>query len=177
MKTRFVFISLIVFVAVVLVACSTTVTPVYLLRHAEKGSGFDPNLTLTGEQRAEELVRILKNVPVAAVYSTDTNRARQTAQPLATDRNLSLEFYTDLSVAGTILFEHEKEVVVIVGHSDTVPGLINAFGGTPPYTLIPGSEFDNLFLLIVKKEKRMGSRTLRKVKLLHMKYGARLVAP
>jgi hypothetical protein len=53
-----------------------------------------------------------------------------------------------------------------------VPELITAFGGTPPYTDVPGNEFDNLFLLIAKKTKKFGGGTDLKTKVLHMKYGS-----
>lgn len=156
----------------VLTNCSTTVTSVYLLRHAEKGFGIDPDLTDDGEDRAQELVRVLKNVNLDAVYSTNYKRTRQTAQPLADDKNLSLNLYNDASVANAIMSNHEKGTVVVVGHSNTVPGLIEAFGGNAPYVLIPDKEFDNMFLLIVKKETQLGRQTGRSAKVLHMKYGA-----
>jgi hypothetical protein len=97
MKNRIAFIAWLVVFTLLLTACSTTVTSVYLLRHAERPGGQDPDLTPEGQQRAQELVRVLKNVPVAAVYSTDTNRTRQTAQPLATDHGLTLQFYSTIS--------------------------------------------------------------------------------
>jgi broad specificity phosphatase PhoE len=172
LKTRLHLLTLMILCTAFFTGCTTTVTPVYLLRHAEKGYGTDPNLTPAGQARAEELRRILENVFVAAVYSTDTNRTRQTAQPLAAHKGLTTVIYSDSSVAGTILAHHEEQIVVVVGHSNTVPQLITAFGGTTPYSLIPGNEFDNLFLLIVEEEKGFGSGTVRKTKVFHMKYGA-----
>jgi broad specificity phosphatase PhoE len=156
----------------VLANCSTTVTSVYLLRHAEKMAGQNPGLTPAGQQRAQELARVLKNVPLTAVYSTNTNRTIQTVQPLAGVKNLMVSIYTDASVVSNIMADHEKRTVVVVGHSNTVPGLIEAFGGSAPFPAIPGAQFDNLFLLIVKKEKRFGSASTRNAKVLHMKYGA-----
>jgi hypothetical protein len=38
-----------------LTACTTAVTPVYLVRHAEKGTGTNPDLTPVGQARAHEL--------------------------------------------------------------------------------------------------------------------------
>ena len=115
---------------------------------------------------------MLGNVTVNAIYSTNTNRTRQTAQPLATGKSLTIQIYSDTSIANTILSGSNEQIAVIVGHSDTVPQLITAFGATPPYTYIPANQFDNLFLLIVKKTKKFGSGTDITTKLLHMKYGS-----
>lgn len=71
-----------------------------------------------------------------------------------------------------ILSGPKEQIAVVVGHSNTVPDLITAFGGTPPFTHIPENEFDNLFLLIVKKMKKFGGGTDITTKVLHMKYGS-----
>ena len=169
---RGILVLLMLLITVWLSACATTVKPVYLLRHAEKGAGSDPDLTPAGQARAQEFLRVLGNVTVNAIYSTNTKRTRQTAQPLATAKSLTIQIYSDTSTANTILSGSNEQIAVIVGHSNTVPELITAFGATPPYTYIPEKEFDNLFLLIVKKTKKFGSGTDITTKLLHMKYGS-----
>ncbi len=168
----FILIILILFSTFGFAACTTTVKPVYILRHAERGYGLDPDLTPEGQARAEELRRILENVPVTAIYSTNTNRTRQTAQPLAAAKNLTIQIYSGTTVADTILSGSDENIYVVLGHSETVPQLITAFGGTPPYAQIPGNEFDNLFLLIVKKKKSSDGGTTISTRVLHMKYGS-----
>jgi broad specificity phosphatase PhoE len=170
-KPFYVFVSLLVLSACLLMACSTTITPVYLLRHAEKQLGIDPDLTPAGTARAQELKRILKNVPVKAIYTTNASRTRQTVQPLATDKGLSPITYSGTSIAGTILSQHKEQVVVIVGHSPTVPALIRGFDGDTTNITISEMEYDNLFLLIVKQTKRGTQPTRTDAEVLHMKYG------
>ena len=51
---RLIFVIFMMLITVWLAACSTTVKPVYLLRHAEKGLGSDPDLTPAGQARAQE---------------------------------------------------------------------------------------------------------------------------
>lgn len=165
-------ITFMMFCMVSFTACTTTVKPVYLLRHAERGYGSNPDLTPAGLARAQELKRILEDVPVNAIYSTDTNRTRQTAEPLSTAKNLTIQIYNGTSVANSILSGSEEKIYVVLGHSNTVPQLITALGGTPPYPQIPGNEFDNLFLLIVKKKKKFGGGISITAKVLHMKYGS-----
>ena len=46
-KPFYVFVSLLVLSACLLMACSTTITPVYLLRHAEKQLGINPDKGVT----------------------------------------------------------------------------------------------------------------------------------
>ena len=56
---------------------------IYLVRHGEKASvGQDPELTAQGQARAQAIATILARTGITAVYSTPTQRTRQTAQPL-----------------------------------------------------------------------------------------------
>lgn len=59
---------------------------VYLVRHAEKvlTPGLaDPPLTAAGETRAQALARTLRRARPAALFTTNTRRARATLAPLA----------------------------------------------------------------------------------------------
>ena len=130
-----------------------------------------PDLTSAGVARAQELKRILKDVYVQAIYTTATNRTKQTVQPLAVDKGLSPIIYSNSAVAATILSQHKKRVVVIVGHSNTLPDLISAFHDDASGISITEMDYDNLFLLIVKQTKRGTSPPQTTAKVLHMKYG------
>src|SRR6187399_2985834 len=71
-----------------------TATTFILVRHAETtGTGSNPNLSAAGIARANELVRILAEVDLHAVYATNFNRTMQTAQPVATASGLSITSY------------------------------------------------------------------------------------
>ena len=62
------------------------VTTVILVRHAEKNIEPDnpnPDLSPEGRARAQELVHILGNTGVTAIYATQYGRTLQTVQPLA----------------------------------------------------------------------------------------------
>ena len=62
-----------------------------LVRHCE-AAGQEPEapLTETGERQAEALVEFLSGQPIDAVVSSEYRRARQTAEPLATARGLTM---------------------------------------------------------------------------------------
>lgn len=127
-------------------------TTVILVRHAEKVLGVDdPPLTAAGEKRARELVHVLGGVEIAAVYSTPFRRTMATARPLAgaldqviVETPVTPTYAAD--VARRIREQHPGGVVVVVGHSNTVPDLIRALG-VENAPAIPEDDYDNLFVV------------------------------
>ncbi len=144
-----------------------TATTFILVRHAETtGIGSNPNLSTEGETRAIELARILDNVPLEAVFSTNFNRTMQTAEPTATDKSLIVENYDPFDLdpfIDAILVNHKEGVVLVVGHSNTTPSLLNILVGANIYSDLPESEYDNLFVVTVFEKGRAN--------VIHMKYG------
>jgi broad specificity phosphatase PhoE len=130
-------------------------TTVFLVRHAEKiVGGADPELSAAGRDRAEELARVLGDVPIRAVYASQFVRTRRTGEPLA--RELSLEVTVapiegdvDAWAAGfaaRLLKDHAGEAILVVGHSNTVPALMRALGATEAPELAE-RDYDDLFLV------------------------------
>src|SRR5438132_12240842 len=61
------------------------VTTVILVRHAEKvidPNNNDPDLSLAGQARAQELARMFGDAGVNAIYATQYKRTQQTVKPL-----------------------------------------------------------------------------------------------
>ena len=60
---------------------------VYLVRHAEKADDgtTDPPLTVAGQIRVQTLKAILADASLTHVHSTDVERTRETARPIAED--------------------------------------------------------------------------------------------
>jgi len=134
------------------------VTTVFLVRHAEKHTQpmGDPALTTAGQERAITLSRILKEAKISAIYSTRFVRTRQTALPLADVFDLPIIQYEAKDFEGLvdqIVSEHAGEVILVVGHSNTVPQIIEAFGADPVMP-IADNDYDNLFALTRFKDKR-----------------------
>jgi broad specificity phosphatase PhoE len=126
---------------------------IYLVRHGEKAAeGKDPALTARGQARAGNIAAILSTSGVRHIYSSTTQRTRQTAQPLASALGLEVQAYDPAQAAKVVAqVKAAGGTALVVGHSNTVPELVRLFGGTPG-TDIGDDEFDRLYQLIVDKD-------------------------
>lgn len=131
---------------------TSCVSYTYIVRHAEKGAGNDPDLIPEGADRAVALAELLKANGISEVYSTDFNRTRQTATPTADTFGLAVNLYSSdtlQSFAARLLPLGKNRLVV--GHSNTILDIARALGATPTLQVIPDDDFDNL--LIVKRKR------------------------
>ncbi len=128
---------------------------IYLVRHAEKAANpaNDPPLTAKGKLRAEALKDSLVDKGIKYIYSTNTLRTRTTAEPLAEKIRLAIKPYgTDTlwEVAKHLRKLHGGNVLV-VGHSNTLLPLLDQLPVTHQKKSIPDSDYDNLFVVTVKR--------------------------
>ena len=150
---------------------SCNVTHIYVVRHAEKSADVkvDPPLTKEGEERADELARILKGRKIAKIYSTETTRTKSTAMPLAVQQNLPIQYYSNDTLP-KFLFRllDSAENTLIVGHSNTVLKILAELELSPTKKEIADLEYDNLFIVSLRfKDDRAGY----KIKLKEAHYG------
>ncbi|WP_083269591.1 SixA phosphatase family protein [Bosea vaviloviae] len=132
---------------------------ILLLRHAEQTptGGMmegDPPLNEHGQRRADQLSSLLKDAGIAAIYSSQYTRARQTVEPLAqaVGRDIRVIQKDDLAgLAARLSTEHAGEVVLVVAHSDTIPKLLAALGHAAPVE-IGRSEFNNLWFIVPRAD-------------------------
>lgn len=124
------------------------------LRHAEKEQNLsaDPQLTVQGQQQAVAIANLLKDQKVTAVYSTPYRRTKNTVEPLAAQKGLTTQFYEPIKAAS--LLEQLKAapdsgVVVFVGHSNTIPAMVNALMGQDVVAPIAESDYGSLFIVNV----------------------------
>lgn len=127
-------------------------TVIYLVRHAEKAdASADPNLSPAGLERANNWATLLQDVPFDAVYSTDYNRTRQTAQPLADQNQKEVAIYNYATFTlDAVVAAHQGKNVFIVGHSNTIPPLINAYLGSNVYPDMAETDFGNLYKVTIE---------------------------
>lgn len=130
-------------------------TTIILVRHAEKADDGtqNPGLTPLGQVRAQKLAAMLAPTGVSAVYSTPYKRTRLTGQPLADLEGLKVQEYAphNRDFPLELLQKHEGETILVVGHSNTVPDLVNALTGQSTYEQLEEMEYDKLFIVSVVK--------------------------
>jgi broad specificity phosphatase PhoE len=138
---------------------------VFVVRHAEKATeANDASVPLSpaGAERARRLAATLKDAGISAIYSTDTVRTRATAQPLAEALKLPIQIYApkdaqDNPTAAPLLAELARrgkdDVVLVVGHSNTIPVILRGLGASEAIELAP-SDYDNLFLVVAETAGR-----------------------
>ena len=148
-------------------------TTVILVRHAEKAivEGDDPGLSDAGRERAAELARQLADADVVAgidaIYATSYRRSEETAQPIAGKLDLPILSY---DAAGTeevmdaIVREHKGEIILVIGHSNTVPAMIANLGASKNVPEIAEDEYDNIYLVSIP--------WFGKTKTIRLRYGA-----
>ena len=118
------------------VANAKTAT-IYIIRHLDTPEGQqDPELTAKGQERAKMLVRWFRGKKLSAVYLTEFRRTRQTVAPLIATRGLTPKVYSPTDPAALLTrVRGESGPVLIVGHSNTVPELVERAGGERPKPL------------------------------------------
>lgn len=131
---------------------------ILLVRHAEKATDANEAsvpLSEAGTARAARLAEMLRSAGVTGVYATDTVRARKTAEPLAKAAGLEVRIYApkdaDGKPAPRLLLDRLKKeeprgVVLVVGHSNTVPEILAALG-CPDKVEIAATQYDDLFVV------------------------------
>ena len=126
-------------------------TTVLITRHAETADGEDPALSPAGVARAQALAHLLSEAGVDAIYVTQYRRTRETGAPLAETLGLAVrevEARAVAQLARRVRDEHRGEVVLVVGHSNTVPAMVEALGA-PPVEPIGEDEYGALFLVTI----------------------------
>ena len=144
-----------------------TGTTLILIRHAERvepaPANDDPHLTPAGVSRAKALARILAPAGISAIYTSKFARTKETARPLASRLGLSPKEATEaIALKNQIASDNKGQTVLVVGHTDTIPALINLLKENSVQE-IPAHEFDNMFVVTILDAK--------KITLTRLKYG------
>jgi phosphohistidine phosphatase SixA len=131
-----------------------TPTVVYLVRHAEKlDDSADPPLTAAGRARAELLARMMADAGITRILSSDLDRTRSTASPLAERRQLPIELYDPRELESTAeLIRSVPGRYLVSGHSNTTPELVALLGGDPGEPIREADEYDRLYVLTLGSE-------------------------
>lgn len=126
------------------------ITKLILIRHAEKNdSSTDPELSEKGKLRAQKLSDLFVDVKIDKLYSTPYNRTKQTLAIVATEKDLKIETYnpSDISFSDNLLENNLGKTALIVGHSNTIPNLVNSLINENKYKQLEENEFGKIWVL------------------------------
>lgn len=125
---------------------------IYLIRHAEVADDGtrNPPLNEVGFARADWYADYFADKGVTAIWSTNLNRTLQTIAPLSEATGLEVETYdpTALGEFGASLRE-QPGVIVVAGHSNTTPALVNAITGRDIFLQLQHFQFDFIFRVVI----------------------------
>lgn len=150
-----------------LLASSAVAQPrvIFLVRHAERAATSgrvppDTGLSAEGKIRADHLGQQLKDAGITAIFTTEYKRTQQTAAPLAHSLGIQPEIISAGDLRSLMAkIKNETGNVLVVGHSNTLPQIINALG-VHARVVISEGDYDNLFIVVPD----------RKPELIHLHY-------
>jgi 2,3-bisphosphoglycerate-dependent phosphoglycerate mutase len=157
MKTiiRLLFTSLLV-LGIYTVQAQSKTTTIIILRHAEKDTSkqgsqmmqSDPPLSEAGMTRARNLITALSGFAPSAIFSTNYNRTRSTVEPLSVKLGLTIQFYDPRNQQALVdkIKTMDGQTIVVVGHSNTAPKLVNLIAGSS-YPDLADSVYDQLYIV------------------------------
>lgn len=133
---------------------------VIVIRHAEKSTepASDPELTLQGEDRAIALTRFLRHNKVDAIFTSELRRTIATAAVLARQRGIApvvVKADAVKELVAKIQALPEDAVVLVVGHSNTVPTILSELGVADKVS-IRDDEYGRVFVVTPTKSGRSG---------------------
>lgn len=144
-------------------AQDTPVSKIILVRHAEKANDDpkDPSLSEKGKKRAVLLAALLKDVPVDAFYATPYKRTTETISVLARANGKEISTYnpSDKNSISAMVQAGKGKTIVIAGHSNTVPPMVNTLIGKDEYPLMDDGDYGKIWILVFKGDE-LTDRTL-----------------
>lgn len=129
-------------------------TIIYLVRHAEKAKDdtSDPALTEEGEARAMRLAQLLSPLRIDEVYSTDFQRTRSTAKPVADMAKLNVSIYDhkEPDILATSLKSKKGKHILVTGHSNSTPDMVNRIISEQKYEQLDESQYNMIYKVTIK---------------------------
>ncbi len=130
------------------------ITKIIIVRHAEKADDGTKNPPLSDEglQRAERLSSILSDLKIDLLYATPFLRTNQTLTPLSKNFGIAIESYeaSDATFAERLLQKNKGKTIVIAGHSNSSPTLVNRLIKKEMYQKLDESVFSKIWILTFK---------------------------
>ena len=150
------------FLCVFLLICACTseeITTYYLIRHAEKdrtdATNKNPSLNSEGLIRAKKWMHYFDAIELDAIYSTDYNRTKQTGTPTAAQKKLPIQTYDPSNMYdSTFIKATYGKSVLIVGHSNTTPNLVNLILKEKTYKDMKDTDNSSVYIVSIQGTKK-----------------------
>ena len=128
--------------------CSTF----YLIRHAEKvrinKTDRDPALNEKGIIRALNWKDYFIDKDISKIYSTNYKRTLETVKPIEKAIGLTAILYSPSNIDyKNFILSNKGEKVLVVGHSNTIPGFVNELINDQVYSQIDDLNNSNLYIV------------------------------
>ena len=128
--------------------CSTF----YLIRHAEKvrinKTDRDPALNEKGIIRAFNWRDFFIDKDISKIYSTNYKRTLETVKPIEVATGLTAILYSPSSIDyENFISSNKGEIVLVVGHSNTIPDFVNELINDQVYAQIDDLNNSNLYIV------------------------------
>lgn len=128
---------------------------VILVRHAEKAAvpGDDPPLSELGQVRAAALAAAMRSSPPTAIVTSTRRRTFETSDTVSKHtgvvaQRISLDGGGAAHIAAVAAaVRKQRGVVLVVGHSNTIPAIVTALGG-PALPDICDATYSHFFVLV-----------------------------
>ncbi|MAP81465.1 MAG: phosphoglycerate mutase [Aequorivita sp.] len=126
----------------------------YLIRHAEKDrsnpKNHDPNLNIDGMLRAKRWAEYFEPIKIDEIYITKYIRTKQTVSLIAQQKAISPKRYNPKTIySNEFLNQTNGKTVLIAGHSNTTPQLVNKLISEEKYSDMDDSDNATLFKVTI----------------------------
>lgn len=135
-------------------ATAARTTTIYIVRHAEKASASgDTPLSEVGTKRAGCLAATLADANIQSIYTTEYKRTKETAVPTAAKTGVPATVIAgaEMNKLIKILQQGTGRNVLVVGHSNTVPQIVEMLGGGA--VTVKDNEYDHLYIVTLRNDE------------------------
>ena len=138
-------------------------TEIFFIRHAEKefDGTDDPPLSDLGRARAQRWRTLLRDVNFDAIYTTRFIRNTQTVDEIFGKDLTNLHFYSALSFDIGVEYKNfVGQKVAIIGHSNTIPGMVNRLVTDHQYGAMDHRNYELIYHVTIDSSGGVSSNPL-----------------